>query len=51
MQFEAIRQFDPDERRIAEGVLESLVNNHQAKRLFATRTVASVPAAKRAAAR
>lgn len=33
--FEALRQFDADERRIAEGVLDSLINNHQAKRLFA----------------
>lgn len=32
--FEALRQFDADERRIAEGVLDSLINNHQAKRLF-----------------
>jgi hypothetical protein len=30
-----LRQFDPDERKIAEGVLDSLINNHQAKRLFA----------------
>lgn len=35
MQFEALRQFDDDERRVVEGVLESLINNHQAKRLFA----------------
>jgi hypothetical protein len=45
MQFEAIRQFDPDERKIAEGVLESLINNHQAKRLFATRSAAPVATA------
>jgi len=35
LKFEALRQFDADERRIAEGVLDSLINNHQAKRLFA----------------
>lgn len=35
LKFEALRQFDPDERKIAEGVLDSLINNHQAKRLFA----------------
>jgi transcriptional regulator with XRE-family HTH domain len=35
LKFEAVRQFDPDERKIAEGVLDSLINNHQAKRLFA----------------
>jgi transcriptional regulator with XRE-family HTH domain len=34
LKFEALRQFDPDERRIVEGVLDSLINNHQAKRLF-----------------
>ena len=39
LKFEALRQFDADERKIAEGVLDSLINNHQAKRLFA-RTVA-----------
>jgi hypothetical protein len=35
LKFETVRQFDPDERKIAEGVLDSLINNHQAKRLFA----------------
>lgn len=35
LKFEALRQFDEDERRIAEGVLDSLISNHQAKRLFA----------------
>lgn len=34
LKFEALRQFDPDERKIVEGVLDSLINNHQAKRLF-----------------
>jgi transcriptional regulator with XRE-family HTH domain len=37
LKFEAIRQFDPDERKLAEGVLDSLINNHQAKRLFGRR--------------
>lgn len=41
MQFEAVRQFDKAERRVVEGVLEGLINNHQAKRLFAR----TVPAA------
>ena len=48
MQFEALRQFDNDERRVVEGVLESLINNHQAKRLFATASKATrKPAATR----
>jgi transcriptional regulator with XRE-family HTH domain len=34
LKFEALRQFDQDERRIAEGVLDSLIVQHQAKRLF-----------------
>lgn len=34
LKFEALRQFDADERKIVEGVLDSLINNHQAKRLF-----------------
>lgn len=38
LKFEALRQFDADERKIAEGVLDSLINNHQAKRLFAQPT-------------
>jgi len=42
LKFEALRQFNPDERRIAEGVLDSLIVQHQAKRLFAQ--PASVPA-------
>lgn len=41
LKFEALRQFDPSERVIAEGVLDSLIVQHQAKRLF---TVASAPA-------
>jgi len=39
LKFEAIRQFDVDERRLAEGMLESLIVQHQAKRLFAKLTV------------
>lgn len=35
LKFEALRQFNADERRIAEGVLDSLIVQHQAKRLFA----------------
>ena len=35
LKFEAVRQFDAEERKLAEGVLDSLINNHQAKRLFA----------------
>ena len=34
LKFEAIRQFDVQERAIAEGVLDSLIVQHQAKRLF-----------------
>ncbi len=34
LKFEAIRQFDEHERAIAEGVLDSLIVQHQAKRLF-----------------
>jgi len=34
LKFEAIRQFDEQERVIAEGVLDSLIVQHQAKRLF-----------------
>lgn len=34
LKFEAIRQFTPRERAIAEGVLDSLIVQHQAKRLF-----------------
>lgn len=35
LKFEALRDFNADERRIAEGVLDSLIVQHQAKRLFA----------------
>ena len=35
LKFEAIRQFDDQERAIIEGVLDSLIVQHQAKRLFA----------------
>lgn len=34
LKFEALRQFDTAERAIAEGVLDSLIVQHQAKRLF-----------------
>jgi transcriptional regulator with XRE-family HTH domain len=34
LQFEAIKQFDPDDRQLAEGVLEGLILKHQAKRLL-----------------
>jgi transcriptional regulator with XRE-family HTH domain len=34
LKFEAIRQFTARERAIAEGVLDSLIVQHQAKRLF-----------------
>lgn len=40
LKFEAIRQFDRSERKIAEGVLDSLIVQHQAKRLFVPATVA-----------
>ena len=43
LRFEALRQFDADERRIAEGVLDSLIVQHQAKRLF-VKPVESAPA-------
>ena len=45
LKFEAIRQFDQQERAIAEGVLDSLIVQHQAKRLFARPT--ETPAAKK----
>lgn len=38
LKFEALRDFTPDERKIAEGVLDSLIVQHQAKRLFAQPT-------------
>lgn len=34
LKFEALRQFNASERTIAEGVLDSLIVQHQAKRLF-----------------
>ena len=35
MQFEALSQFDEEERKIAKEVLESLILKHNAKRAFA----------------
>ncbi len=32
-QFEAIRQFDPPDRKVAKDVLDGLILKHQAKRL------------------
>lgn len=44
LKFEALRQFDATERVIVEGVLDSLIVQHQAKRLFATMpAIASAP--------
>ena len=54
LKFEAIRQFSKREREIAEGVLDSLIVQHQAKRLFAAPASAEVKRekpTKRAAAR
>lgn len=52
LKFEAIRQFDVQERAIAEGVLDSLIVQHQAKRLFGRPSESSdKPAGKRAANR
>lgn len=34
LKFESLRQFIPEERLIAEGVLDSLIVQHQARRLF-----------------
>lgn len=49
LKFEALRQFTPEERLIAEGVLDSLIVQHQAKRLFQTPPPApQVPERKRA---
>lgn len=49
LKFEALRQFNPQERVIAEGVLDSLIVQHQAKRLFHTPPPApQVPERKRA---
>lgn len=50
LKFEAIRQFSPRERAIAEGVLDSLIVQHQAKRLFQESDLelpAATPAARR----
>lgn len=35
LKFKAIRQFDLEERKIAEGMLDSLIVQHRAKRLCA----------------
>jgi transcriptional regulator with XRE-family HTH domain len=52
LKFEALRQFNEDERRIAEGVLDSLIVQHQAKRLFAAPAkTAAMPTAPTAAAK
>ena len=52
LKFEALRQFDSSERTIVEGVLDSLIVQHQAKRLFATPTPPAVtPPPPRSAAR
>jgi hypothetical protein len=50
LKFEAVRQFDQDERRITEGVLDSLIVQHRTKRLFA-RSEAGAESAKPASAR
>ena len=51
LKFEALRQFNDDERRIVEGVLDSLIVQHQAKRLFASAPAATAaPVAATAAA-
>ena len=44
LKFEALRDFSPDERRIVEGVLDSLIVQHQAKRLFAQPAITSATA-------
>ncbi|WP_143006727.1 hypothetical protein [Aquimonas voraii] len=46
----SIRFFSADERRIAEGVLDSLIVQHQAKRLFAQPASASANTAPKATA-
>ena len=35
-QFEAIRQFDPPDRKVAKDVLDGLILKHQAKRLVSS---------------
>jgi hypothetical protein len=44
LKFEALRQFNDDERRIVEGVLDSLIVQHQANRLFAAPAAVATPA-------
>ena len=44
LKFEALRDFSADERKIAEGVLDSLIVQHQAKRLFAQPAAATANA-------
>ena len=56
LKFEALRQFNPQERVIAEGVLDSLIVQHQAKRLFSApeataNATATTPTARKRAAR
>ena len=41
LQFEALAQFDEDERNVAISVLESLILKHNAKRAFANQSKAS----------
>ena len=51
-QFEALRQFDDDERHIAEAVLESLILTHQAKQaVMRTQPAPAKAASKRSGAR
>lgn len=49
LKFEALRQFTVDERKIAEGVLDSLIVQHQAKRLFAPVAATVAQAVKKSA--
>ena len=51
LKFEAVRLFDKDERKLAEGMLESLIVQHQAKRLFAVGARQAPVAKKRPAQR
>jgi len=50
LKFEALRDFSADERKIAEGVLDSLIVQHQAKRLFAQPAGASANTSAKATA-
>jgi hypothetical protein len=51
-QFEALRQFDDDERHVAEAVLESLILKHQAKQaVMRTQPTAKGGSDKRSGAR